>query len=249
TSQVINFNEQLFLIDCGEGTQMQLFRYGVKSNRINHIFISHLHGDHYLGLVGLLSSLHLMGRKADLHLYGPPALEEIIEIQFKHSATVLNYNLLFHPTNPNKPEVIFAAPALKVTSFPLKHRIPCTGFRFDEGKRAATLNAEAVERLNIPTPYLRLLKKGIDYADADGKLYRAEDLTYPAPKSRSYAYCSDTMVFDDYLSNIQNVDLLYHEATFMHDMLDRAKDTFHTTAQQAGEVAKQVGAQKLLLGH
>ena len=249
TSQVINFNEQLFLIDCGEGTQMQLSRYGIKNNRINHIFISHLHGDHYLGLVGLISSQHLMGRKADLHLYGPAPLREIIAIQFKHSATVLNFSLVFHPTNPEQPEVLLETPALKVSSFPLKHRVPCTGFRFDEGRRAATLNVEAVERRNIPAPYLRLLKKGIDYMDAEGTVHRAADLTFPAPASRSYAYCSDTMVFDAYLASIQQADLLYHEATFMHDMLERATQTFHTTSLQAAEVADAVGAKKLLLGH
>lgn len=249
TSQVLNFNEQLFLIDCGEGTQMQLFRYGIRSTKINHIFISHLHGDHYLGLVGLLSSQHLVGRQADLHLYGPAPLKEILDLQFKHSDTRLRYTLIFHPTNESQAELILDTPMLRVTSFPLRHRIACTGFRFDEGKRAASLKADAIERLQIPTAYLKLLKKGIDYVAKDGTVFPASELTTPPPPARSYAYCSDTVLSPDYLPYIADVDLLYHESTFMHDMVDRAKETFHTTSLEAGEVAKTVGAKKLLLGH
>lgn len=249
TSQVLNFNEQLFLIDCGEGTQMQLFRYGIRSTKINHIFISHLHGDHYLGLVGLLSSQHLVGRQADLHLYGPAPLKEILDLQFKHSDTRLRYALIFHPTNESQAELILDTPMLRVTSFPLRHRIACTGFRFDEGKRAASLKADAIERLQIPTAYLKLLKKGIDYVAKDGTVFPASELTTPPPPARSYAYCSDTVLSPDYLPYIADVDLLYHESTFMHDMVDRAKETFHTTSLEAGEVAKTVGAKKLLLGH
>ncbi|WDF68219.1 ribonuclease Z [Sphingobacterium oryzagri] len=249
TSQVLNFNEQLFLIDCGEGTQMQLFRYGIRSTKINHIFISHLHGDHYLGLVGLLSSQHLVGRQADLHLYGPAPLKEILDLQFKHSDTRLRYALIFHPTNESQAELILDTPMLRVTSFPLRHRIACTGFRFDEGKRAASLKADAIERLQIPTAYLKLLKKGIDYVAKDGTVFPASELTTPPPPARSYAYCSDTVLSPDYLPYIADVDLLYHESTFMHDMVDRAKETFHTTSLEAGEVAKTMGAKKLLLGH
>lgn len=249
TSQVLNFNEQFYMIDCGEGTQMQLARYGIKSNRINHIFISHLHGDHYLGLVGLLSSQHLMGRKSTLHVYGPAALEEILAIQFMHSATVLQYPLVFHPTNPAEVEVILDTPALQVTSFPLQHRIDCTGFRFDEGRRSATLNAELVDQLDIPTPYLKLLKRGIDYVAPDGTVYLASALTYPALPSRSYAFCSDTLMNESYFETIQGVDLLYHESTFLHDMADRAKETLHSTGREAAQVASAVGAKKLLLGH
>lgn len=249
TSQVINHNEQLFLIDCGEGTQMQLSRYGIKSNRINHIFISHLHGDHYLGLVGLISSMHLMGRKSDLHIYGPSPLQEILDVNFKYSETVLRYNLIFHPTNPHQSEEIFNTKALQVISFPLKHRIDCTGFRFQEGKRAAKLNVELVERLDIPTALLNGIKWGADFTDINGRVYTSEELTFPAPKQRSYGYCSDTVKVTDYWPSIKDVDLLYHEATFLHEMQDRAVETFHTTALEAGEVAKEVGAFRLLLGH
>ncbi len=249
TSQVLNFNEQLFLIDCGEGTQMQLFRYGIRSTKINHIFISHLHGDHYLGLIGLLSSQHLVGRQADLHLYGPAALKEIIDLQFKHSDTQLRYNLIFHPTNPHQPELILDTVSLKVSSFPLLHRIDCTGFRFDEGKRSAVLHTEKVQQLQVPVAYLKLLKRGIDCVDKNGTLYKASELTFPAPAARSYAYCSDTVMNEAYFEAIQAVDLLYHESTFLHDMVDRAKETFHTTSLEAAQVAQAVGAKKLLLGH
>lgn len=249
TSQVLNFNEQLLLIDCGEGTQTQLYRYGVKSTRINHIFISHLHGDHYLGLMGLLSSQHLVGRRAEIHLYGPSALKEILEVHFKHSDTQLRYPLVFHPTNPNQQETIWETEHLRVTSFPLKHRIDCTGFRFDEKERVASLKKEEVERLDIPLPYRKLLKEGIDYLAPDGTVYAAKDLTYPAPAARSYAYCSDTVMDPNYFAAIQNVGLLYHEATFLHDRVDRAKETFHTTSLEAAQIAQTVGAEKLLLGH
>lgn len=249
TSQLVNFNEQYFLIDCGEGTQMQLYRYGVKSNRITHIFISHLHGDHYLGLVGLLSSMNLTGRKTDLHLYAPPALDEILYLQFKHSDTVLQYNLIFHPTQSASVEIILQTPMFRVRSFPLQHRVPTTGFRFDEGPRPATLIKEKIEPLDIPKVFLSQLKRGIDCVAPDGTLYRSKELTLPAPASRSYAYCSDTRAFAEYMEIIPDVDLLYHETTFMHDMLSRAEATFHSTALEAAQVALQVGAKKLLMGH
>ncbi len=249
TSQVVNYNEQLFLIDCGEGTQMQLSRYGIKNNRINHIFISHLHGDHYLGLVGLVSSMHLVGRKADLHLYGPAALQEILELHFKYSDTVIRYNIIFHPTNSDKEEILFESRMLTIRSFPLIHRIACTGFRFDEGKRAATLKADLVQEYQIPKVYFTSIKKGIDYVDPEGKVYPANELTLPAPASRSYAYCSDTVRHPTYLSSIEGADLLYHESTFLHEMVDRARETFHTTSLEAAEIAKEAHVKKLLLGH
>lgn len=249
TSQVLNFNEQIFLIDCGEGTQMQLYRYGIKATRIGHIFISHLHGDHYLGLVGLLSSQHLVGRKAELHLYGPSALKEILDLHFEHSDTQLRYSLIFHPTNPHQQEVILETEHLKVSSFPLRHRIDCTGFRFDEKQRSATLKKDEIKKLDIPVPYIKLLKKGVDYVKDDDTVYRAKDLTYPPPPPRSYAYCSDTVMSEDYFEAIKHVDLLYHEATFLHDRVDRAKETFHTTSLEAAQVARTVEAKKLLLGH
>lgn len=249
TAQVINFNEQYFLVDCGEGTQMQLHRYGVKSNKISHIFISHLHGDHYLGLVGLLSSMNLHGRHSDLHLYGPAPLMDILDIQFKYSDTRIQYNLIFHPTNPDQTELIMENRSIRVTSFPLVHRVPTTGFRFDEAPRPASLIKEKVENMNIPHVFYNALKNGKDCEDMDGTIYKAADLTIPGPASRSYAFCSDTRAFEAYVDAIKNVDLLYHETTFMHDMVGRAIETCHSTSLEAAQVANQVGAKKLLMGH
>lgn len=249
TAQVVNYNEQLFLIDCGEATQIQLHRYGVKSNKINHIFISHLHGDHYLGLTGLLSSMNLHGRRSDLHIYGPAPLQEILDIQFKYSDTHIQYNILFHPTNPDVTEVIFENKSIRVTSFPLAHRVPTTGFRFDEAKRLNNLILDKVQNLEVPVVFYNALKAGVDCTDIDGTVYRASELTSPGPESRSYAFCSDTRAFYPYMSVIEGVDLLYHETTFDHSFVDRAVETMHTTALEAAQVAKQVGARKLLMGH
>lgn len=249
TAQVLNCNEVLSLIDCGEGTQLQLQRYGFKINRIKYIFVSHLHGDHYLGLVGLISSMHLNGRIEDLYLFGPKGLEEIIYIQLQYAETSLRYRLIFQETNPRQEEIILSDSNFEVKSFPLTHRINCTGFLFREKPRLPRINKEAVENLDIPNAYFALLKRGIDYTDTKGKVYKASDLTLPPSPIRSYAFCSDTIYTEDYWSSIQNVDMLYHEATFLHEMLDRAVDTFHTTALQAAEIAIAVGAKKLLIGH
>ncbi len=249
TSQLINVNEQLYLVDCGEGTQVQLIKYGIKSNRIKHIFISHLHGDHYLGLIGLISSMHLVGRKDELHIYGPPALKEIIDLHFLHSQTVLRYPLHFHATQHHAKELIFENSALEVSSFPLDHRIACTGFRFDEKRRLPAINKEKIAEIGVPNAYLSLIKRGHDYIAPDGTTYPWQDLTIASPPSRSYAYCSDTVKTASYLPYIQQADLLYHEATFLHDMLGRAVDTYHTTALQAGQIAGEAHVKKLLIGH
>lgn len=249
TAQVLNFNEQLFLVDCGEGTQMQLHRYGIKSNKISRIFISHLHGDHYLGLVGLLSSMNLNGRKSELHLHGPAPLMEILDLQFKYSDTILRYNLQFHATDPDTEQIIMKSPMLTVRSFPLVHRVPTTGFRFDEGQRSASLISEKISGLDIPTIFLQRLKKGMDCDGLDGVVYRASELTRPAPASRSYAYCSDTRAFAPYMDAIAGVDLLYHETTFEHSLVARAEETFHSTSLEAAQVAAKVGAKRLLMGH
>ncbi len=249
SAQLLNVNEHFYLIDCGEGTQLQLLRYGLKAQRINHIFISHLHGDHYLGLIGLLSSLHLNGRTKAMHLFAPAALLEIIEVQFKYSETELRYPLIFHPTNAEKSQQIFENSDLKVETIILNHRIPCTGFKFVQKKRLRKAIKEKIEEFNIPANAIPNLKRGLDYTDAQGKVFKAADLTREAEEPRSYAYCSDTICSWNYLENIMGVDTLYHEATFMNDMLERASETFHTTALQAGEIAKKAGAKQLIIGH
>jgi ribonuclease Z len=249
SSQILNINETLYLIDCGEGTQLQLNKFGIKKNKISYIFISHLHGDHYLGLVGLLSSMHLSGRKEQISVFGPPELKELIDLHLKYSQSELRYPLHFYPTQSTTENLIFKNKEVKVYSFPLDHRIPCTGFRFNEIEGLPRMNKEKIEGLEIPPIYFPLIKQGECYQSADGQVYSSEDLTIPARRPRSYAYCSDTLYSETYFPFIINVDLLYHEATFMQDMLERAIETHHSTAIQAAEVAKDVHAKKLIIGH
>lgn len=249
TAQVLNINDHLYLIDCGEGTQQQMLRFEVKASRIDYIFISHLHGDHYLGLVGLLSSMHLNGRKKTLYLFGPPHLMEIIDLQLKYSETTLHFPLAFTQTNAQKAEVIVNNNDIIIETIPLNHRIDCTGFIFREKKRLRKLRKEIIEEMEIPVAYFTALKKGADYTSPTGKVYKNEDLTIDSEEPKSYAYCSDTLYGEQYFKQIANVTLLYHEATFLNDMLDRANITYHTTALQAGDIALKTNAKKLLIGH
>jgi ribonuclease Z len=249
TSQVLNINERLYLVDCGEGTQQQMLRFDVRASRIDHIFISHLHGDHYLGLVGLLSSLHLNGRKKALKLFGPPQLKEIIDLQFQYSETTLQYEIEFIPTNPFVAETILVNDDVTVETIPLNHRIACTGFLFREKKRLRKLLKEKLEALAVPVEYFTALKKGADYVDLKGKTYKNDELTTDSDNPKTFAYCSDTLYSEQYFEQIKGADMLYHEATFLHAMLNRANETHHTTALQAGQIAQTIGAKKLLIGH
>ena len=249
TSQALNINERLYLIDCGEGTQQQMLRFDIKASRIDHIFISHLHGDHYLGLVGLLSSMHLNGRKKELKLFGPEHLLEIINLQLKYSETTIQYPIEFTATNADRVEIIVDNEDVTVETIPLDHRIACTGFLFREKKRQRKLLKDKLEELQVPVQYYTALKKGKDYIAEDGTLYKNDTLTIDSEQPKAYAYCSDTIYNPQYFQQINNVNLLYHEATFLHNMLDRAGETFHTTALQAGQIAAQTQAKKLLIGH
>jgi len=247
SAQLLNCNEKFYLIDCGEGTQQQLTKYNLKAARIDYIFISHLHGDHYFGLIGLLSSLHLNGRVKPMQIFGPKPLLEILEIQFKYSDTALRYPIEFFPIEADESRQIFENQDLVVKTIVLNHRIPTTGFVFQQKQRQRKLIKEKTDE--IPMVYYTALKKGIDVELPDGKILCSEEYTTPADPPRCYAYCSDTMYDESYFSSIKDCDTLYHEATFMHELLDRAKETHHTTALQAGEVAKINGVQKLLIGH
>jgi len=249
TSQALNVNEKLYLIDCGEGTQQQMLKFDVKASRIEHIFISHLHGDHYLGLVGLLSSLHLNGRVKPLNLYCPRLLKDIIDLQLVSSETELQFALNYTFTNPEKAETILENQDVSVETIPLDHGMACTGFLFREKKRMRKLIKEKVEELNIPIEYYSALKKGSDYISPDGKVYENDVLTIDSAEPKTYVYCSDTLYNEMYFEQISNATLLYHEATFLNNMLERAVETHHTTALQAAEVATKTNAERLLIGH
>jgi ribonuclease Z len=249
TAQLLNVAERFFLIDCGEGTQMQLRKYRIKFQRIDHILISHLHGDHYLGLPGLLQSMHLLGRERELHLYCPKELKEIIDIQNTHSQTYLAYPIIYHFTHTNGPEKIFEDEKLSVETIVLSHRIPCTGFLFREKARDRKILMEKLEEYHVSVAEIHKLKKGMNAVNDQGKEIDFQLLTAEPKPERSYAYCSDTAYHEPIIEQIRGVDLLYHEATFLHSMIERAKVTFHTTALQAAEIAKKAGVKRLLLGH
>lgn len=249
TSQALNINEHLYLIDCGEGTQQQMLRFDIKASRIDYIFISHLHGDHYLGLVGLLSSMHLNGRKKALYLFCPAHLKEIIDLQLKYSETTLQFPLEYTFTNAQKAEVIVNNNDIIIETIPLDHRIDCTGFIFRQKKRLRKLMKEKLDELNIPVEYYTALKKGKDYTSTNGTVYKNDTLTTDSETPKVYAYCSDTLYNEQYFDQISNVTVLYHEATFLNDMLDRALITHHTTALQAAQIALKTNAKKLLIGH
>ncbi|MCO5935071.1 ribonuclease Z [Mucilaginibacter sp. RB4R14] len=249
TAQVLNINEKLYLVDCAEGTQQQMLRFDVKASRIDYIFISHLHGDHYLGLVGLLSSMHLNGRKKELRLFCPAPLKEIIDLQLKYSETTLHYPIEYVFTDATQKGIILENQDVFVETIPLNHRIPCTGFLFRQKKRLRKLIKEKIENLDVPVSEYSYLKKGGDYRAPNGIIYKNETLTTSPQEPKSYAYVSDTLYTEKYLQQINSATLLYHEATFLHDMLDRANQTHHTTALQAGEVAVRVNAEKLVIGH
>lgn len=249
SAQILNVSERFFLIDCGEGAQMQLRKFKFKMQRINHVFISHLHGDHYFGLMGLLSSMHLLGRKTKLHLYAHSELKNIIDIQLKSSDTRFNYELIFHPLQYEKSEVILDDNHLTVETILLNHRIPCCGFLFKEKPREKSLIKSKITEYNIPVPAISEIKKGAGFITGDGKIIPNSELTLELSSPRSYAYCSDTRYDERLLEQVKEVDLLYHEATFMHNMQERAKETFHTTALEAGTLALKANVKQLVIGH
>ncbi len=249
TAQLLNCNEKFYLIDCGEGTQQQLIKFGLKASKIDFILISHLHGDHYFGLIGLLSSMHLNGRIKPIHIFAPFALKEILDLQFKHSDTHLRYELIYHVTEANQSAVIFENADLSIETIILNHRIPCTGFKFTEKKRLRKIVVEKLEAANVPVAYYPILKRGVDLTLPNGDVILNADYTTDSATPKSYAYCSDTLMDESYFDSIKNCDTLYHEATFLHEMLERANETHHTTALQAAEIAKRVGTKKLILGH
>lgn len=249
SSQAVNYNGNVFLIDCGEGTQFRMHEFGLKRGNLNHIFISHLHGDHYFGLVGLLTSFNLNRREHPLYIYGPLGIEEIIEVHFKYSLTKLSYKIYFMPVFIDEPKIIYQDQALTIETIILKHRLPTTGFLFKEKKNLRKIIAEKITEYNIPHQKINDIKKGEDFIDETGKKISNAELTYPPLPPRSYAYCSDTIYTESFAEQIKGVDTLYHETTFIHEHEARAAETFHTTTKQAAKLANMVDAGKLLIGH
>jgi ribonuclease Z len=249
SAQLLNIAERHFLIDCGEATQIQLRRFKARFQAIDHIFISHLHGDHFFGLPCLLSSMHLLGRKQALTVYGPPELRQVIEMINTVSQTRLSYPLRWVETNDKGLNLIFEDTRVEVYSFPLKHRIYCTGFLFREKPLPRKIDKYRLERLNISFADIHALKAGMDVVNQEGVLIRNAEATLDPPRPRSYAYCSDTVFSEELAGYVRGVDLLYHESTFLEEHLARAVKTFHSTARQAAELARLAGAGQLLLGH
>lgn len=249
SSQVINIREKLFMIDCGEGTQFQLRKSRLKFSRLNHIFISHLHGDHFFGLLGLLSSFDLLGRTFDLHIYSPVGLKEVLSPFLKAFCRLNSFQLLFHEFEVQNPSVIYEDRSVKVTTIPLNHRVPCCGFLFNEKPRPAHIIREAIDYHKVPVYEINRIKNGADFVKDDGTIIPHEKLTRPSTPPRSYAYCSDTAFHLPVVEQIKGIDLLYHEATFAEDLRSRATETYHSTAKDAAQIAKLAKVKKLLLGH
>jgi ribonuclease Z len=249
SAQLLNAAGHYFLIDCGEGTQVQLRRNSLKLQRIECILISHLHGDHYFGLMGLLQTMHLLGRQAKVTLICPPELKEIIDLQNKHSETGLTFPLEYVFTDVKGEKKVYEDNNLEIFSFPLNHRIKCTGFTFKEKLGMRKIIKEQLQKQKISVAEIHNLRLGLDVQDMDGRLIKNEDITLAPPAPRSFAYCSDTIHDENIIPYVKQVNLLYHEATFLESEADRAKKTFHTTARQAASIAKMAEAKQLLIGH
>ena len=249
-AHVLNAHERLFLVDCGEGTQMQLRKYKQKLSRIERIFISHLHGDHVLGLIGLLSTLNLLGRKTPLTLYAHEQFEPIFNQNLNFFINELQYTITFVPIGKSKQKsILFEDNQLVVETFPLKHRIPCNGFIFREKEKELNIKKQLVEKYSIPLSEIVKIKQGADFTLPTGEVILNSELTYLAATPRSYAYCSDTMFFSKLAEYVNGVDLLYHEATFGSEMAKLAKQTGHSTATDAAKIAALAKAKKLVIGH
>ncbi len=247
TAQALQVLDETFLIDCGEGTQMQLARYKVKWSKISRIFISHLHGDHYFGLPGLLSTMGLLGRSQDLHLYAPPELEDILQMQLDVTSATLPYPFYFHPIT--KPGVICNTQHIQVNTFPVVHGIPCWGFTFKEIRNPRRIIPERVKAYEIPSDFYSELQHGKDFVNAKGTIIPNNELTDAAPSPRTYAYCADTIYDEAMIPYIQHADLLYHETTYPAEQAELAAKRFHSTTNQAANIAHLSKAKKLIIGH
>jgi ribonuclease Z len=249
TSQVLEMKNRMFLIDCGEGTQVQLRKNKIRFSKINHVFISHLHGDHFYGLIGLVSTFSLLNRQTDLHIHAPKGAKEIILLQLKISNSWTGYNLYFHELESDESQVVFEDDKVIVTTIPLKHRIYTNGYLFREKKGDRKLNVAAVQDYNIDTCYYQKIKNGCDITLDDGTIVENDKLTFDPLPPKSYAFCSDTIYKEDILPLIKDVDVLYHESTFLESEAHYCERTMHCTAKQAATIAKKANAKHLILGH
>jgi len=247
TAQVLQSQEECFLIDCGEGTQMQMVKYKIRRSKINHIFISHLHGDHYFGLIGLITSMSLLNRTQELHIYGPAPLAEIIDFQLRVGATTLCYQLHFHAITSEG--LIVDENKFTVTSFQVRHRVECWGFLFKQKKNPRSIDPARIKSYEIPSSFYEKLQKGEDYVTKKGTIIPNEEVTIANSPMKSYAYCADTIFDESLAEKVKGVDLLYHETTYLKESADKAAARFHCTTEQAGTVALKANAKKLLIGH
>jgi ribonuclease Z len=249
TAQIVTCNDQLLLVDCGEGTQLQIARYKIKRSRLSYIFISHLHGDHYFGLIGLLNSLSLLGRQDPLTVFAPPELETILLLQLECSGTILQFQLHFVPLTAENQGVILEDKELRVSFFPTRHRIPCYGFIFEMQKRKRKIIPEQTRAYEIPAAYFSKLQEGADYQRKDGLLVKNDWVTMPPAAGKRYVYCADTMYTEELLPFADKADLLYHETTYLDNLAERAAERYHSTSVEAATIASKAGAKRLIIGH
>lgn len=249
SSQVINLRDKLYMIDCGEGTQLQMRKMKIKFSRLNHIFISHLHGDHSLGLPGLVSTLGMLGRMGDLFVYGPAEVGEYVQVIEKLFCQGSPFQMKFQAVDTNNYNLVMEDRSVSVYSLPMKHRVPCCGYLFVEKERSPHIIREMIDFYKIPISKIELIKQGADFVTEEGEVIPNKILTRPAEPAKRYAYCSDTAFFPKIIPYIEGVDLLYHEATFLEADSARAYETFHSTTKQAASIARDAQVKKLLIGH
>jgi ribonuclease Z len=249
TAHVLNVHERFFLIDCGEGTQLQLRKNKIRFGKIDHIFISHLHGDHIFGLFGLISTFNLLHREKDLNIYAHPELENILKRHVEYFERTLSYNIIYHHVNPKLNKVIYEDARITVETIPLKHRIPTCGFLFKEKPHLRNLKKDVVAAFDIPISKIRSIQEGEDFINDDGDIINNIKLTYSPYKQRSYAYCTDTAYYEKIIPIIKDVDLLFHEATLGKSLKKQAKQTLHSTTVDAANIANKSNVKKLVIGH
>ena len=249
SSQVVEIRGKQFMIDCGEGTQIQLRRSRIRFTKIGHVFISHLHGDHCFGLIGMISTFGMLGRTAPLHIFAPAALEPMLKAQMDMFCFGLEYRVEFHPVDTTQQAVIYEDRSLTVETIPLEHRVPCCGFLFREKQSLPHIRRDMIDFYQIPVSQINHIKAGADWTDAEGNIVPNHRLVSPADRPRSYAYCSDTRYMPNLHKQLKDVDLLYHEATYSEDSINRAEQYFHSTAAQAAQVAREAHVGRLLIGH